>query len=351
MAVEKKNRHERIYRLQRKVMAGVTAVILTLGGGGILWNNFQDQFASAEAEAAHARADFWQVVAGEKEPTEPGSAMRLAIDLHDALETADGSDTLPSEVVEFRAEPTDYPGVVDKLGFNPFDNSGLGCTVCGPLNAQMKSDLALVQNGHVDTLVDQELGGIKTPFTFPVIAIAGWSLLIYVIGSIVAVAVAVRRDSRRNGYASTTVDWRPLGGSDDRYKTMSKLLGIPYFVVVIPAKRALGKDYEAVLKETLMFDDDRQLTDLQNKVRTLPKGSGQREELQRVLYGLRDDIDRQVADFSSRGREFVPAKAQAVSDDIAEKVHEFNETLQFRRHAAEDLRADPKTNPPIGDPS
>lgn len=349
MAVEKKTRHERIYRFQRKVMAGVAAVVLVLSGGGVLWNNLQSHSASAEANAAHARADFWQVVAGEKEPSEPGSAIRLAVDLHNALETAKDSDELPSGVTEFRAEPTDYPGVVDKLGFNPFDNTGLGCTVCGPLTTQMKTNLALIQDGRIDMLVDQELSGVKRPLTFSVVSIIGWSLLVYGSGSILAVAMAVRRDSRRNGYAPSTVDWRSLGGSDDKYKALSKALGLPYFVIVVPVKRVLGKDYEAVLKKTRMFDDERQLTELQNQVRALPRNSEQREELQKVLYGLRDDIDQQVDDFVSRGHQFVPAKAQAVSDDIAARVHEFQETVQFRRSAVEELRANPKTNPTIAD--
>lgn len=354
MAVEKKDRHARIYRLQSKMMAGVMAVIVALGGGGILWNGLQDHSSSVVAETAHARADFWQTVAGEKQPTEPGSATRLAIDLHDALETADDANTLPRGVTEFRAEPTDYPGVVDKLGFNPFDNTGLGCTVCGPLSTRMKTDLALVQNGHVDTLVDQELGAIETPFTFPTMAIIGWSLLIYVLGSIAAVAMAVRRDSRRNGYAPATVDWRLLGGSEDRYKSLSKTLGLPYFVIAMPIRRMLGKDYETVLKRTLLLNDDRQLTKLQNQVRSLPKGLDDREKLQGRLEELRDRVDQQANDFASRGRVFVPAKAKAVSDDvaaIAAGVREFEEALEFRQGAANDLRTDPKTNPTIGDPS
>lgn len=345
MAVEKKNRHQRIYRLQRNVMAGVTAVVIALGGGGFAWNGVQDHSSSAETQTAQARADFWHVVAGEKQPTELSSATRLAIDLRDGLEAA------PSELAEFRAEATDYPGVIDTLGFNPFDNAGLGCTVCGPLSDSMKADLALVQDGRVDTLVDRELNAVEVPFTFSLVAIIGWSVLLLIAGSIMAVATAVRRDARHYGYAPITVDWRSLGASDDKYKSLSKALGLPYFVIVAPIRRALGKDYVSVLQKTFLSDDERKLTELQNQVRSLPEGSKQREELQTVLYGHRDEIDQQVNDFVSRGREFVPAKAQAVSDDIADRVYEFNEALQFRRNAADDLRADPKTNPTIGDPS
>lgn len=344
MAVEKKTRHERIYRLQRKLMAGVAALILICGGAATWWNVAQADTVSAETTTAQARAEFWQVAAGDRQPSNASSATRLATRLHEALESAPDSSTLPSEVSNLVVEPNDYPGIVSKLGFDPFDNTGLSCTSCGPLSAEMKDKLSQVQAGNVELLIDQELNSIETGSEIPLAAIIAWSTLIYVGGSMASVMMAVRHDSRRNSYAANTVDWRPLGSSDDTYKARSKRLGLPYFLVVVPIKKRLGKDYEAVLKETFMFNDERELTELQNAVRNLPPGQ-EREELQRILYELRDGIDAQVEAFRSPELTFEPAAAKELHGDIVSRISDFQQRIELRKQAADDLQGTYPTRP------
>ena len=335
MAVEKKTRHERIYRLQRKLMAGVAALLVTIVGGASWWNITQNDSSSTASTSAQARAEFWQVIAGEKSPNTSSSAARLAVNLRDKLQNS------PDDIGTFRAEASDYPGVVDKLGFNPFDNTGLSCTICGPLSPQMKNNLMEVRQGHVDQLVEHELSSVETPATLSVGAIIAWSALIYAGGSVASVMFAVRRDSRRNKYDASTVDWRSLGSSDDTYKTKSKALSLPYFIVVVPIKKALGKDFESTLKKTFLFDDERELTRLQNQVRSLPPGE-EREALQSMLYQLRDGIDQQAETFRSKELEFQPNDANALSKSIAQQASDLRERLETRAQVYREL------NPEMG---
>ena len=304
-----KPRHARILKLQSAIAGAMLSLVLVFTGGNAALQMQESNQVAETTQLIDQRVDFWKVVAGEQAPNSSGVNTRLAVDLREALGGAEASaESLPKAVSEFKAGPNTYGGVEELIGMNPFDNSGRGCDVCGPLSSQMKADLLLIKQGKLDVLLASEQAaapkdtGIDvTPFS----GVAGalfWAA-VYTIGTTSALVIAVRRDGKANNYRPNMVRWVSEGGSlDDSYRKISKLLSPAYVYVVVPLSRRFDKtkDLSEVLKETNLGDVDQNIREVEAALRALPesmRNSSEADSLRQLLSDLRTELDAQVHNY------------------------------------------------------
>jgi len=343
-------RHARIAGLQARIISSVAVVMLAITAlfGGV--QTSQNSDAADKTATAEARAEFWQVVSGDKAPQGATSMNKLAVELREALGTPDGSATLPEAIEGFSAGPSDFPGIVDDLGIQPFNDQGMSCSDCGPLNGYIKNQLLQIKQGGVDQVVAAELAGAPkvegltlTPFGIPIVM---WWVLVYLTTTSAALVLAIRIDSKRNDYHRVMLSWRQDNGSSaDPYKMASKIMAFPHFWGIMKLDERFGKSREAILGKIELAGEYAMLNDLSKQVSVLPNGQ-QRDELKLVLENLRSEIDEQLANYLGIDRDFKEMEASALSDRIAATAETISQTLTARRQARLELESgfDPETD-------
>lgn len=347
MASEATQRHSRIATLQTGLFAAFAAIIavFTLGAGAVQSSANSD--TQAKAESAQVRADFWQVVAGEKATTGAFSADKLAFDLASALSAEEGPNgELPAEVTDLVASPGEYPNVEDDLGIEPFDDNNQPCSECGPLSSYMLNQLREIQAGGVDSVSAAELANVPkveglalTPF-----GLSGWLWLVlsYAIGSIGALAIAIKRDTKKFDYPQRLINWRNDGGSSaDPYKKWSKWLSPLYFWTVAPIRQKLGKDFTGVLKEMkLLKTHTRFRTGLEMLNKLSPneqRESWAREMREQFNDGLAQ-ISQQVAEYDS-SLDPIDQTSDSIRQALEENLSSALSELRIRSQARAELES------------
>jgi hypothetical protein len=239
-------RHRLLRRYAAKIIAitATATLCLTLGRG--VAQSIEKHENTQAIEAAAKRAHFWRVIAGKEAPGAPTVENRLAKDLKSRLGpvTADASE-LPNSIHRFRGSSNAYGGISDAIGMDPFDESGLACNECGPLDANTKAKLLLIKQGQVDQVIvsDQPetipAGYTLTPF--------GWSglttgLLLWALGGPLVLLGAHRwaSASTNNGYNLRRfgdLSWK-LDGEADGAKLTSMALAPTFFAFYLPYRAA-----------------------------------------------------------------------------------------------------------------
>lgn len=337
-------RHSRITKLQAKIFGVIAGglLALTVAFGGI--QAVQNHEASQATASAEIRAEFWQVVAGDKAPQSATSANKLAVNLRDSLGTIDSTATeLPEAIQSFAAGPSDYPGINEELGINAFNDQGLSCSDCGPLDGYIQNQLLEIKQGNVQQVASTELSNAPkvdglhlTPLGMPIIA---WVSIVYLAGGAASLMAAVRIDSRRNDYNRVLLDWKKDGGSSaDPYKKISKAISPGYFLAVLPLQNKFGKDMSDILREVNLLEDDITLDAFLKQVEALPPGST-RDQLRNMLEELKSGIDEQVSNYLGRDRDFANMEAQALSNRVGEITKAIADKLEARASAHRELNS------------
>lgn len=140
-------------------------------------NHYQHQHAASLADKRH---HFWRVVAGQENADAPTVENRLAEDLRSRLGPVNPNATLPESITAFRGDSNAYGGITDGLGYDPFDESGLACSECGPLDGRTKTALLLVKRGQLSVVLADGPRPVApyhlwTPLGLPA---ATWGLLV-----------------------------------------------------------------------------------------------------------------------------------------------------------------------------
>lgn len=340
--LESTKRHKRIAGLQGKILGAITALLIgatALFGGVQKFNNNDALEARATAET---RIEFWEVVASKKTPQGTTIVNKLAINLREALGTVDPSATeLPEAVTSFTAGPSDYPGVISDLGIEIFNDEGLSCSDCGPLNAYMQNQLLSIKQGNVSSITAAETAAMPVvqdvslaPFGMPVLL---WGALAYLTATTASLMVAVRIDSKRYQYHRVLLNWGSDGGSStDPYKRMSKAMAFPHFWAIIKIDEKLGKSLRDVLKEVNLSEEATTIAQLKKQLEALPEGR-KRSDLRAMLDELEGGINEQVSNYLGRDREFKQMEADALSQRIADTAQSISDKLDVRRSAHKEL--------------
>lgn len=331
-------RHRRIWKLQVKIVAGIWGVLLSAAAitGG--YQQYEHIQAQEEFEKAEQRSDFWRIIAGTQAPSSVSADAKLASTLSDLLGPIDPSATeLPEEVVDYNVTINTFGGVERALGFEPFVvESGTGI---GSLNNYMLNQLLRIKQGAVESVVADELSDAEpqgyeaTLFGVPLVL---WFGAAVIGGNTFALLLAVRNDSRDHKYDRRELNWKNTGGTTaDAYKRRSKLVSPLYFWAIVPLQK--GEDYEALLRNTNLLDEHRDLTVLLGKLHELPAGTqdGARDQIEQLLA----QIDQQVRSYVGEDLTFESDDADRVSALVQARTAEIAQSLSLREEALRELNA------------
>lgn len=158
-------------RAVKAVLAGNLALLSWFAGAwgvGVA----SDAMAAEDRRDAEVRREFWEIVAGEREPSGFGARFKLAEDLE---EIVDSPDT-PELVSRFRGDTNAYGGASSELGFSPFQP---GCGDCGPLTPSVKEKVLLIDEGQLDeVLAGEDVDDPASVPTPPGWLVFAWNLLL-----------------------------------------------------------------------------------------------------------------------------------------------------------------------------
>lgn len=165
-------------KLQTAIAAGAVAVYagwMTVIGIGQIADHSD---AKEETSERQAEAHFWRAVAGDIPTTSASVENTFADDLKAIVDD-------PAAIREFRGESNRYGGITEEIGYDPFDETGLNCFECGPLDSYTKARLALIRNGDLTKITDEltlklDTSGLDlTPFdlSVPLTTLVGYILI------------------------------------------------------------------------------------------------------------------------------------------------------------------------------
>lgn len=162
-----------LLRFQVAIASAAAVVLLALGGTAAAVQAIDNNQAEQAQQVSEKEAHFWQIVAGAGSGSSPTVDVLLARDLQ-GLSAA--------QVDDFRGNSNRYGGITDAIGFDPFDETGLDCFECGPLDQGTKDNLALIRSGNLDAVINKTVveapddGMTLTPFglSIPTTIIIFW---------------------------------------------------------------------------------------------------------------------------------------------------------------------------------
>lgn len=135
-----------LLRFQVAIASAAVGVILLVGGGAAVVQSIDNNRAEQAQEVSDKEAHFWRIVAGEGSGSSPTVDVLLARDLQGLS---------ASQVDDFRGHSNRYGGITDAIGFDPFDETGLDCFECGPLDQGTKDNLALIRADNLDAVINK----------------------------------------------------------------------------------------------------------------------------------------------------------------------------------------------------
>lgn len=340
MSTKADSRHRRIAGIQSWIAGALLALVALFTGTAAIDQTIQNREAVAAHQKAERRAEFWREVAGTRRPNSTSASDTLAADLRDLLGRVDSTATsLPRGIGDFRSGFDLFGGVESELGMHPFSSNG-------QLSAEMRQKLLTIKRGAVEQLISEELaanpvhGLTLTPLHMPVII---WLGIVYLGGGTFAAAWAIRKDRKDHSYTAQELNWRNTGGTPaDTYKLISKTISPAYFLVWLPLRGKLGKDYEDALKEIGLFESFQTVKQALRRVDELPYED--QADAKAKLEELLDQINEQVGNHLGSDRFFQRKQADAVKTNIDEVIDTIGTDLRLRSEARREV--DAVTNPP-----
>lgn len=152
----------------------MVAVIIEVG-------NHSNQ-SNSSANQDHAE-NFYAMIDGRVALDGATVDVSLASDLKSILGPHNGQP-LPAAIDSFQGTSSAYGGITRIIGFDPFNNVGLGCNECGPLSTKMLGILTEIKSGH-DTNLFKTVAVKGTSSTFTLtpdgISWISWLLLLWLI--------------------------------------------------------------------------------------------------------------------------------------------------------------------------
>lgn len=195
------------------------AITTAVGVGQAIDNNE----ASAAEKAAENEAFFWRVVAGE-DSGGPTVDVLLARDLRGLS---------ASEIADFEGNSNRYGGITDAIGYDPFDESGLNCFECGPLDAYTQNNLELIRGGNLD----QVLAATEVPPADEGLTLTPWGmgmvsyvLLLWAFGGPITLVVAHYTAKATNERYAALRSFNDIWGADEQIDLKQILLAPTFFL-------------------------------------------------------------------------------------------------------------------------
>lgn len=315
-----------LLRFQLRIVSAVAAALLLLVGGSATVQAINHSHAQEQSEVSEKEAHFWRIVAGEASGSTPTVDVLLARDLR-------GLNAV--QVNEFRGNSNRYGGVTDAIGFDPFDETGLDCFECGPLDQDTKNNLGLIRSGQLEdvlatTVVEKPDEGFSlTPFG---LGIPTTVIFLWMVGGPLTLAAAhysARYFSPSTYPARRFSDAWQMDSMVDRseHRTIYTLVMlapsffIPYGAWLITSQKRLGEQVREKFPDHMMFIDD-----LDRTLDRLPE-SFEKEQVRSLRNSVMLELESQTRGFGS-DREL---------DSLLSRLTDVQEHLALRTRALKEL--------------
>lgn len=205
------SRYINIIRVQITALAlGFGLTFASMIGMAVSQNHNNTQAQTEQAQVVE-RNEFYREIAGLQEGDSLDASDKLGIALNNRFEDVDTETEFDQVVEEFVASSRDYPGIVDQIGFNPFDSGGRSCNECGVLSSDMINKLhIIVIDGNVSSLITQ-VPVVDTTTTTTLFGMPVWLqlLLVWQIAGGIGLLYGVKKYGnrkltfKRDGYADS----------------------------------------------------------------------------------------------------------------------------------------------------
>lgn len=308
-----------LFRAQRRIFGAIVAALIVFGGLSGIVQAVDHNEAVIEQQVSQREAQFWRAVAGEGSGTLPVVASQLARDLNDILHD-------PEAINAFVGTSNRYGGITDAIGFDPFDETGLRCQECGPLDERTLQNLRLIADGRLaDILATTE---VPIPDSSITVTPLGLSVpatvaLTWVVGGPLSLAGALMLTRRR----FSSLQWENNG------KQMPEKYGIcilagsfmgPYLLW----QRLNRNRFQA--KVVSAFPDHMEVVQQVDWILDRMEDSDQKE----LLRARRDEL---VTELESQTRSGEGMASLSNVDEMLRKVNDAKQHLKWRSEAMHEL--------------
>lgn len=236
----------------RLVAAFAVLIVLAVTTVSAVIQTASQNQATAAQEAAENEAFFWRVVAGE-DSGGPTVDVQLARDLRGLS---------ASEVQAFQGNSNRYGGITDAIGYDPFDETGLNCFECGPLDPYTKDNLALIRAGQLDQVLAgtevpaPEEGLTLTPFGMSMVS---YLLILWIIGGPITLAIAHYSAKFTNERYAAVRRFDDLWGEDESVDRGQVLLAPSFFLPYLAYRSLTHRRFQERVRDA--FPDQMQAID------------------------------------------------------------------------------------------
>lgn len=345
-------RHQLLLAMQTKIAAllfAVLTVVGTVAGGTQAIQHHQHQQAVATAQA---RAHFWKVVAGTEQPTSATVDNTLASDLHARMgpsviiDDPNSFNRLSQRVEDFRGDSNSYGGITDAIGYDPFADESLPCKECGPLDAQTKHNLLLIQQGNLKVVLAKDIPHFSSKYTLTpggmgVIPFAG---LVWLMGGPLTLAAAHRRlmfKDRMNQDRSlkygirqfADLSWS-MNGENDGAKLALMAMSPSFFIPFTAWRAANKRRFEKKMRNSYGSEMDmvRAVDNTLAKVSLRHGDDPKVQALQKTRETLVDEIQSLTRSSQDGSMDALVARTERQLKDI-------QESLAVRKDSLEEAQA------------
>lgn len=309
--------HRILLQYQLKVLTALVVLILSFTGGSMIYQVINKAATNQVSRAASVEGHFWRVVAGQESGTAPGPANQLAKDI---------KDLSPKELREFRGDSNRYGGITDAIGFDPFDESGLNCFECGPLDLHTIHNVELIHSHGLSSVLfinkvrHSTSGWSVTPFG---LATINWIGILYVIGGSATLIIGHRLARSAEGSEYTVQKLSDLSWKDASIVTIL----VSPLVVLISAWRSRRYTAEHISTMQQFFPDQMAIIrDIDRRLKAMPVNENSQK-----IKSLRDEVVKELEAQTTSGKEVDD------SNELLAKLQTAQNFLKGRQEAKKEL--------------
>jgi hypothetical protein len=303
--------YQRLRTIQTRFLFWIICAFVGFGVGQIIAQShyYNDKMSAYEQDLKETH--FFRVIAGVEFGTAPTVDNLLARDLQKILHD-------PAAIDSFRGNSNRYGGVSETIGYDPFDETGLNCFECGPLDSFTRNVLSNIASGNRSDLEVQHqkpVEGYKlTPFGVPVWTVLGF---IWIVGGPLSLFGAQMWTGRRH------VDWT-LESPDIM---IIKTLAFPYFGYRWVTQKHRDTRRERKVREA--FPDHMRVIDQIDKTLThVPNDE--------MKFSLQERRDRTMLELTKQALSGEEGSDQL--KDLIEQLESTDEFLKARLAAKEEMQ-------------
>lgn len=311
-----------LLQFHKGMWAAVLTVLVTVTGVAAAGQAIQKDKQTEAQKAAESEVRFWRVVAGVEAGSSPTVDVLLARDLRGLSS---------SQVNEFQGNSNRYGGITDAIGYDPFDETGLDCLECGPLDPYTKQNLSTIRQGGLEQVLDSIV--VPSPSTGLALTPLGMSvplylILLWAVGGPFTLAGAHYAAKFTNERYAAVRRFDDLWTEDETVSREQVLLAPTFFLPYLLYRSAIHRNFQQRVRD--MFPQQMEAIDsFDRALERAPVDLGQWQ----ILREKRNEVVRELESQTRSG--------EGTDDDISrlmKSIQDVGEYLSIREDAKRELR-------------